>query len=155
VDNQKIAIDVSMTYSIPKDAVFHLLYGVGRSGSVDIDNNVRPVIADRALRIFAKRNTINISEQRDAIAIEILKSVSETLRTMFGINVIDVQISRIDYSAQFVASVEAAVKAKADAVAAENTVNRIRYEGEQSVVKANAEAKALVTKADAERQAAI
>jgi regulator of protease activity HflC (stomatin/prohibitin superfamily) len=155
VDNQKVTIDINMTYCIPTEAVLKLLYGVGRPGNVDIDENLQPVIADRALRIFAKRNTINISAERDAIAGEILSSVSETLGTMFGVKVVDIQISRIEYTPQFVSSVEAAVKAKADAVAAENTVTRFRYEGEQAVVKAKAEAEALVAKADAEKQAAI
>jgi membrane protease subunit HflC len=54
-----------------------------------------------------------------------------------------------------VASVEAAVKAKNDAIAAENTVNRIRYEGEQKVVTARAEAEAQIARAQAQKQAQI
>ncbi len=155
IDNQKVTLDLSMTYAIPKDAVMKLLYGVGQPGNVDIDDNIRPIVADRALRIFAKRNTISLSEQRDEIGIQVQRDVTQRLAELFGIRVIDFQISRIEYSVQFVASVEVAVKAKNDAVAAENTVNRIRYEGQQSVVKAEADAKAQLARADAERQAAI
>lgn len=155
VDNQKVTLDLSMTYAIPREAVMKLLYGVGSPGNIDIDDNVRPIVADRALRIFAKRNTISLSEQRDEIGIQVQQDVTQRLGELFGIRVIDFQISRIEYSPQFVASVEVAVKAKNDAVAAENTVNRIRYEGQQSVVKAEADARAQVARADAERQAVI
>jgi len=54
-----------------------------------------------------------------------------------------------------VASVEAAVKAKNDSIAAENTVNRIRYEGEQKVVTAKAEAEAQVARAQAQKQSKV
>jgi regulator of protease activity HflC (stomatin/prohibitin superfamily) len=155
IDNQKVTLDLSMTYAIPREAVMKLLYGVGQPGNIDVDDNIRPIVADRALRIFAKRNTISLSEQRDEIGIQVQQDVTQRLAELFGIRVIDFQISRIEYSAQFVASVEVAVKAKNDAVAAENTVNRIRYEGQQSVVKAEADAKAQLARADAERQAAI
>jgi hypothetical protein len=69
--------------------------------------------------------------------------------------IIDLQIPAIKYSDIFVASVEAAVKAKNDAIAAENTVNRIRYEGEQRVVTAKAEAEATVTRAQAQKQSKV
>ncbi len=69
--------------------------------------------------------------------------------------ILDLQIPAIKYSDIFVASVEAAVKAKNDAIAAENTVNRIRYEGEQKVVTAKAEAEAAVARAQAQKQSRI
>ena len=62
---------------------------------------------------------------------------------------------RNHYSDSFRASVEAAVKAKNEAVAAENTVNRIRFEAQQAVARANGEAEAKLKLADADRQAAI
>ncbi len=68
VDNQWVKISVGMTYRIPTAAVFLLLYQVGRSGSFGIRENVEPIIADRAMRVFARRNTIKISEEREAIA---------------------------------------------------------------------------------------
>jgi regulator of protease activity HflC (stomatin/prohibitin superfamily) len=58
-------------------------------------------------------------------------------------------------SDSFRASVEAAVKAKNEAVAAENTVNRIRFEAQQAVERANGEAEAKLKLADADRQSAI
>jgi modulator of FtsH protease HflC len=155
VDNQPVHVGIAVTYRIPASAVLHLLYGVGRPGDVDIDANLRPVIADRALRVFARRNTIGLSAQREEIAAEIRHEVSTAVGALFGVEIADLQISAIRYSDSFTTSVEAAMHAKNEAVAAENQVARIRYEGEQRKVKAEADAAAQITLAEAERQAAI
>jgi len=155
VDNQSVQISVGVTYRIPQDAVLKLLYEVGRSGNLDINRNIEQIIADRTLRLFAKRNTVKISEEREQIAGDVRVAVSQSVRELFGIEILDLQIPSIKYSDTFVASVEAAVKAKNDAIAAENTVNRIRYEGEQKVVTARAEAEALVARAQAQKQSQI
>ena len=155
VDNQSVQISVGVTYRIPRDAVMKLLYEVGRSGNLDINHNIEQIIADRALRLFAKRNTVKISEEREQIAGDVRVSVSQSVRELFGIEIFDLQIPAIRYSDTFVASVEAAVKAKNDAIAAENTVNRIRYEGEQKVVTARAEAEAQIARAQAQKQSQI
>lgn len=155
VDNQSVQIAVAVTYRIPRDAVLKLLYGVGRSGNVDIHLNVEQIIADRTLRLFARHNTVKLSEEREQITNAVRASVGQSVQELFGVDVIDLQIPFIEYSDTFVASVEAAVKAKNDAIAAENTVNRIRYEGEQKIVTARAEAEARVARAQAEKQAQI
>lgn len=155
VDNQWVKVSVSLSYKIPPDAVLKLLYQVGRSGDFDIAGNLRPVIADRALRVFAKRNTLKISEEREQIAMDIQSSIGQKLAEMFGVSVVDLQIAKIEYSPTFVNSVEAAVKAKNDAVAAENTVNRVRYEAEQLRTKTAGEADAIRLKAQAEADAVL
>ncbi|CDH44299.1 hypothetical protein BN874_160055 [Candidatus Contendobacter odensis Run_B_J11] len=155
VDNQWVKISVGMTYRIPPAAVFRLLYQVGRSGNFSVRENVEPIIADRAMRVFARRNTIKISEEREVIANEIRQSVSTRLAELFSLEVVDLQIAKIEYSPTFAASVEAAVKAKNDAVAAENTVNRIRFEAEQVRVRAQGEADAAAIQAEGQKRAAV
>ena len=155
IDNQPIKVSVGLTYRIPKAAVLFLLYSVGRAGSVDLDANFERIIADRTAKIFAQQNTTRISESRNEISGSLKQLLTTDLRNLFQIDVIDFQISDIVYSESFRASVEAAVKAKNEAVAAENTVNRVKYEAQQNVEKANGDALARLRIADAERQAAI
>lgn len=143
-DNQVVKIDISVIYEIPKQSVFKLLYTVGRAGAVDIDATLLPVVRDRALAAFAQYNTLTISDQRAQITAQMRKAISEGLSSLFGVNVIDVQLTGIQYSPVFEESIEQAVKAKADAVQAENTVARAKYEGEQATVLAEAHAKAAV-----------
>jgi regulator of protease activity HflC (stomatin/prohibitin superfamily) len=155
VDNQPIVVTVGLTYRIPPQAVLPLLYEVGRAGNFDITENFQRIVADRTAKIFAQENTTRISENRDQI-INSLKSVlSNDLGSLYHIQVVDFQISGIVYSDSFRASVEAAVKAKNEAVAAENTVNRIKFEAQQTVERANGEAAAKLKLAEAERQSAI
>jgi regulator of protease activity HflC (stomatin/prohibitin superfamily) len=155
VDNQPIAVTVGLTYRIPPQAVLPLLYEVGRAGNFDIRENFERIVADRTAKIFAQQNTTRISENRDQIVNALKSLLSNDLGTLYHIEVVDFQISGILYSDSFRASVEAAVKAKNEAVAAENTVNRIRFEAQQAVERANGEAEAKLKLADAERQSTI
>jgi len=155
IDNQPIAVTVGLTYRIPPQAVLPLLYEVGRAGNFDITENFQRIVADRTAKIFAQQNTTRISENRDQI-VNALKSLLATdLGTLYHIEVVDFQIAGILYSDSFRASVEAAVRAKNEAVAAENTVNRIRFEAQQAVERANGEAEAKLKLAAADRQSTI
>jgi regulator of protease activity HflC (stomatin/prohibitin superfamily) len=155
IDNQPVTVSVSMTYRIPKSAVLKLLYEIGEAGSFGITENLYPIVSDRIMRVFAKMNTTKISEHRESAAQEIRTIISQSITELFGLELLDLQISGIKYSTTFEASVEAAVKAKNDAIAAENTVKRVQYEGEQKVVTAKSEANVLVTKAEADKKARI
>ncbi|WP_375466418.1 SPFH domain-containing protein [uncultured Methylobacterium sp.] len=155
IDNQAVTVSLGISYRIPASAVLKLLYGVGRSGNVDITENIRPVLADRVLRVFATQNTVGISANREQIAAQITRNVAEALRSIFGIEIDDLQLSSITYSASFQASVEAAVQAKNDAIRAENTVAKVRYEGEQAKVQAAAQAAVRIAQANGEAEAAV
>ncbi len=166
IDNQAVTVGVGLSYRVPESAVLKLLYGVGRSGNVDIVENIRPVLADRVLRVFSTQNTVGISANREQIAGAIRKEVGGALQGIFGIEITDLQLSSITYSPSFQASVEAAVQAKNDAIRAENTVVKVRYEGEQQkvqadalaavrVAQANGDAQALVAQARSQREASI
>ncbi len=155
IDNQPITVTVGLTYRIPPRAVLPLLYEVGRAGNFDITENFERIVADRTAKIFAQQNTTRISENRDLILTSLKSLLSTDLGTLYHIEVVDFQIAGIIYSDSFRASVEAAVKAKNEAVAAENTVNRIRFEAQQAVERANGEAEAKLKLADADRQSTI
>lgn len=155
VDNQAVTVGVGLSYRVPESAVLKLLYGVGRSGNVDIVENIRPVLADRVLRVFSTQNTVGISANREQIAGAIRKEVGGALQSIFGIEITDLQLSSITYSPSFQASVEAAVQAKNDAIRAENTVVKVRYEGEQQKVQADAQAAVRVAQANGEAQATV
>ena len=154
-DNQSMMLDLSLIYQIPTNAVFHLLYDVGRSGNVDIWGIVEPLVADRAMRVFSRQSTVEISSKRQELGIAIGKDIGTVLKQTFGIDLIDLQIIGITYSTEFMESVEAAVRAKNAAIQADNNVNRVRFEAEQAKAKAEGEAAATITQATAEKQAAI
>jgi regulator of protease activity HflC (stomatin/prohibitin superfamily) len=155
IDNHAVSVGIGLSYRIPPAAVLKLLYNVGRTGNVDINENIRPVLADRVLRVFSTQNTVNISANREQIAAAIRKDVTDALGSIFGLEITDLQLSSITYSPSFQASVEAAVQAKNDAIRAENTVAKVRYEGEQAKVQAEAQAAARIAQANGEAESAI
>ena len=155
VDNQAVTVSLGISTRIPPGAVLKLLYGVGRSGNVDINENIRPVLADRVLRVFSSQNTVSISANREQITAQITRNVAEALSSIFGLEVTDLQLSSITYSPSFQASVEAAVQAKNDAIRAENTVAKVRYEGEQAKVQATAQAAVRIAQANGDAEAAV
>lgn len=154
-DNQIVTLDVSVIYQIPSGAVLNLLYHVGRAGNVDIEQTLLPVVRDRALAAFARYNTLTISDQRSQITLQMKKEIGEALNRLFGVDVIDVQLTGIHYSPVFDQSIEAAVRAKAEAVEAENTVQKKKFEGEQKTVTAGAEAQAAVETAKGKAEAIV
>jgi len=155
VDNQPVTIDIAYSYSIPKAAVYHLMYEVGTIGHIDVDSNIEPVVKNLAAQAFAKRNTVKISELRAEIDTELRREVTNALKMQFLVDVLDVQIQGIRYSETFVHSVEAAVQAKNDAVRAENIVLQKKFEGEQRVTAQKADAEVAVAAAEGQKRSAI
>jgi regulator of protease activity HflC (stomatin/prohibitin superfamily) len=154
-DNQSVSITVSLIYLVPVKDVYHLLYEVGRSGNVDVDTTVLPVVRNDAQAVFARYNTLTLSDRRVQIADAMQAAIANDLRRLFGIEIVNVQLTGIQYSKAFTESVEAAMTAKAAAVRAENQVLQKQYEGQQAVVLAEAQAKAKIAAAEGEAKAIV
>lgn len=144
VDNQKVTLDLNFNYTIPERNVYHIMYEIGRPGTVDIENQILPVARDRAARVFANQNMATVNLNRAEIQAEIEQSISKSVEHLFGIEPHSLQIAGIKPSEAFMASNEAAVKAKNDAIAAENTKRTRQFEADQVVIKAKGEADAMV-----------
>lgn len=155
VDNQKITIEENFNYTIPEEKIYHVMYEIGRAGNTDIDSQVIPVVKDRTGRIFASQNMANINANRPAIQNELEKAVSQSVENLFGIQPHSLQIAGIIPSAAFMASNEAAVKAKNEAVAAENTKRTRQFEADQIVIKAKGDADSAIEAARGRSQSML
>lgn len=144
IDNQKVTLDLNFNYTVPEDKVNHLMYEIGRSGNNDIDSQILPVVRDRASRIFSSQNMVTINANRTEIQTQVEQSISKSVEELFGIEPHSLQIAGIQPSEAFMASNEAAVKAKNDAVAAENAKRTRQFEADQVVIKAKGEADAAI-----------
>jgi modulator of FtsH protease HflC len=147
IDNQKIDLDINVSYLVPESAVYHLLYEVGRSGDADIRDNVMPVVQDRVSRIFSTKNTNGISEQREGIQAETTLAVSKALKDLFKIDLQSLQIAKIIYGQAFIQSNERSVLAKNEAIAEENRVKVAEFQAKQKVTLAEGEAQQARAKA--------
>lgn len=155
IDNQKVTIEINFNYTIPSDKVNHILYEIGRSGKLerpDIDDQIVPVAKDRTARIFASQNMVTVNANRLEIQTQIESSISKAVEQLFGIEPHSLQIVQITPSPAFMVSNELAVKAKNDAVAAENTKRTRQFEADQVVIKAKGEADAVIEAARGEAE---
>jgi modulator of FtsH protease HflC len=165
IDNQKIDLDINVSYLVPESAVYHLLYEVGRVGDADIRDNVVPVVQDRVSRVFSGKNTNSISEQREGIQAEATNAVAKALKELFKIDLQSLQVAKVIYTPAFIQSNERSVTAKNEAIAEENRVRVAEFqakqkittaegEAQQSRARASGEADALRLRAQAEKEAA-
>jgi regulator of protease activity HflC (stomatin/prohibitin superfamily) len=97
VDQQWINVSVGISFTVPKDAVFKLLYQVGRSGDFDIDQNIRPVISESVMLVFSRYPAEKLTAERAEIVKELEIALSTSLQRVFGLNIQDVQITKILY----------------------------------------------------------
>jgi regulator of protease activity HflC (stomatin/prohibitin superfamily) len=144
IDNQKITLDMNFNFTIPKDKVNHLLYEVGKTGDVDIADSIIPIVKDRAGRVFNKKNTTTISQNREAIQEEVTTIVFSSVVELFGLQPHSLQIAQIVYSPAFVQSNENAVKAKNDAVAEQNKQVVETAKAQQKVIAAKGAADSAI-----------
>ncbi len=155
VDNQKVTLDMNFNYTVPLDKIYHLMYEVGKAGHYDIDEQVIPVAMDRASRVLSRQNMVSVNLEREKIQKEIETNVSEAVKELFGIEPHSLQIAGIRPSDAFLASNEAAVRAKNEAVAAENTVLTVTNQARQKVVKATGDADAKIQEARGDAEFAL
>jgi regulator of protease activity HflC (stomatin/prohibitin superfamily) len=107
------------------------------------------MVSDRAQKVFASQNTINISRDRSKISDEIRAVVAPDLEKFYRLDVKDVQIPSISYSDSFNDSISEAMKAKNASIAAQNVVQQKEFEGQQIKITADANAYAARAAADA------
>lgn len=155
VDNQRVQLDINISYTVPEGAVFHMLYQVGKAGGGDINTQIDAIVRDRVSRVFSNKNTNYINEQREAIQAEVTKTVHDELNRLFKINIESVQIASITFSDAFNQSNEAAVQAKNVAIREENQKKVIEYQAAQKVITAQGERDQAIAAAEGRNKSAI
>lgn len=153
VDNQRVTIEENFNYTIPAKSAYHLMYEVGRSGNADIDDQIFAVVKDRTGRVLAKQNMISVNAQREAIQAEIEKSVSQAVENLFQIETHSLQIASIKPSESFMLSIDAATRAKNDAIKAENDLRTRQFEAQQVAAVAKGQADAAIEQARGDAEA--
>jgi regulator of protease activity HflC (stomatin/prohibitin superfamily) len=154
-DGQVILLGVSLTRRIPPDAVYNLLYNTGGVGNVDIDRNVFAIVADRTLTIFGREDVLNIATERERI-IGLMKTVISTdLRKLFGVELVDLQITGFRFSPEYEKAVNENTLAKTNAYRAEQILKQKQIEAQQAAAEAKGQADAAIEKARGESQSTL
>ena len=156
VDNQQVTIEENFNYTIQPADVYHVMYEVGRPGdtfNIDIENQIVPVAHDRTARIFAAQNMVTVNAEREKIQAAVEHSIITSAEKLFGITAHSLQITRIEPSAAFMKSIDAATMAKNAAIEAENTLRTRQFEAQQKVATATGDANSAIEAARGQAEA--
>jgi len=155
-DTQEVTLQLSLTYNVPPSSAYHLLYEIGRAGNIDIAHKLNSVANDRVRSIVSRQDlTLLAGEGREKIVDEIKATIASELKRLFKVEVQDVQIPTLDFSAQYKDAVNRATLARAQRVQAEQDRERARVEAETVVVKARGEAEPQFARAEGQARAQL
>jgi regulator of protease activity HflC (stomatin/prohibitin superfamily) len=154
-DGQVILLGVSITRRIPADAVYNLLYNTGGVGNVDIDRNVFAIVADRTLTIFGREDVLNIATERERIIGLMKTAISADLRRLFGVELIDLQITGFRFSPEYERAVNENTLAKTNAYRAEQILKQKQIEALQAQAEAKGRADAAIEAARGQSQGTV
>ena len=150
-DVQSMEVALMVTYHLSREKVIDIHRQTGRKYEQIL---IEPSVLGAAKDALGKMEADAIVANRETATAAIFKAISEKLLP-HGIVIVLVNITNIDYSDAFEKAVEQKQVAMQEAIREKNNTQRMREVAEQSVVKAEADAKAQVFKAEAEAKAIL
>ncbi len=154
-DGQVIQLGIALTRRIPADAVYNLLYNTGAVGNIDIDRNVFAIVADRTLTIFGREDVLNIATERERLIGEMKTVISADIRKLFGVQLVDLQITGFRFSPEYERAVNENSLAKTNAYRAEQILRQKQIEAQQAAAEAKGRADAAIENARGESQSTL
>jgi regulator of protease activity HflC (stomatin/prohibitin superfamily) len=111
------------------------------------DNMVSDVVAKPNIRegvraIFAQYKADELITKRKEVSEKITAYLTDQFKE-FGLTVADVNVSDVNFSASFDQAVEGKVKAEQDALAQKNELEKVKYQAQQTIERAKAEAETI------------
>ena len=155
-DTQEITLRVGVTYRVPTNAAYHLLYEIGKAGNVDIHSNIILLSNEVVREVLSKHSVTEIAgEQRENVVGEIKVRLADILARILQIEVSAVQLNSLDFSPQYKDAINQATVARTKTVAAQQDAERAKVEAETRVTQARAEADAQVARAEGQARAQV
>lgn len=145
-DLQTVTAKVAINYHLEQSMVVQLYREVG-DGETFSTKVVVPAIQDSVKSATAQYTAEQLITKRAEVS-DAIKSAL-TARLAPYANVESVAITNFEFSDSFNAAIEAKVTAEQDALASKNKLEQTKYEAEQKIVSATAEAQAIKIQAEA------
>lgn len=138
-DLQTVSAKVAVNYHLDPEGVVNLYKTVG----VDYESRIiQPLEQEIIKSITSKYTAEELITKREQVRLDIKETLKERLSPR-DIIVEEVSITNFDFSKSFNEAIEAKVTAEQQALAAKNKLEQIKFEAEQTVAKAQAEATSL------------
>lgn len=139
-DLQTVSTKVAVNFNIRADKVAEMWNSVGKDYRTVI---IDPAIQEAVKSATAKHTAEELITKREAVKDEITTTLRDRLNASGFINLTQVSITDFDFSQSFNSSIEAKVTAEQDALAARNKLEQIKFEAQQTIEKAKAQAETI------------
>lgn len=146
-DLQIVDSDVAVNYAIKASEVINLYKQIGNKSAIE-DRIINPTIQEVIKASTAKYTAEELIAKRDAVSADILTMLKNRMDKQ-GIDVTAFNILNFTFSKDFNVAIESKVKAEQEALTQRNVLEQRKYEAQQIVVKAQAEAEAIAIQAKA------
>ena len=138
-DLQVVSTEVTLNFQLASDQVGEIYRTMRR----DYQNRViQPFIQEVVKSTTANYDAEQLITQRPLVKDELQQMMTERLIPL-GINVVELSITDFQFSPAFQDAIEAKVRAVQAALEAQNALERVKFEAEQEITRATAEARAL------------
>lgn len=137
IDNQEVDAEFLVMFRIPQDQVMRVYKEIP-----DYKPKLQALAFERFKRQMGSVNTADLAQHRARIAQDTLTTLQAEAKRLYGIDVLDFQISDVEYTKSFRSAVEASATAKQRVVQAEQERAQASVDAEKAKIAAVGEANA-------------
>jgi len=146
-DLQSVSASIVVNYKFLEKEVVNLYKNVGREEKV-AEKIIQPAVQEVFKSVVAKYSAEQLITDRAAVSKDIEAALNTRLEA-YWIIIQSFNIVNFDFSKSFNDAIEAKVTAEQNALAEKNKLEKVKYESEQKIVAAEAQAKAIEIQAKA------
>lgn len=146
-DLQNVSASIVVNYKYQESSVVTLYKNVGKEEKV-AEKIIQPAVQEVFKSVVAKYSAEQLITDRSKVSQDIETALNDRLKT-YWIQIQAFNIVNFDFSKSFNDAIEAKVTAEQNALAEKNKLEKVKYESEQKVVAAEAQAKAIEIQAKA------
>ena len=146
-DLQTVTASIVVNYKYKESVVVNLYKNVWKEEKV-AEKIITPAVQEVFKSVVAKYSAEQLITERSNVSKDIETTLNTRLKD-YGIQIQLFNIVNFDFSKSFNDAIEAKVTAEQNALAEKNKLEKVKYESEQKVVAAEAQAKAIEIQAKA------
>ncbi len=146
-DLQAVSTTIAVNYNLNPASIKTLYQTVG-TDDVIAYRIIAPSIQEAVKAATSKYTAEELITRRSEVSVDIKNNLTTKL-TNQGIVVSDINIVEFTFSPEFDSAIEAKVKAEQDALAQKNLLEKVKYEAQQRIETAKAEAESIKIQAAA------
>ena len=146
-DLQNVAASIVVNYKYKESEVVKLYKNVWKEEKV-AERIITPAVQEVFKAVVAKYSAEELITKRSEVSKDIEETLNKRLEA-YGVEIQLFNIVNFDFSKSFNDAIEAKVTAEQEALAEKNKLEKVKYESDQKIVAAEAQAKAIEIQAKA------